>query len=549
MGYLIRGRIPEEQKNPINRTLIRLYRPLLVRVLAHPRIVLGGALLILLATTIPVMRIGGEFMPPLDEGDLLYMPSALPGISAGKVTQLLQQTNRLIKTVPEVASVFGKAGRAETATDPAPLEMFETTIQFKPRDQWRPGMTPEKLVEELDRIVRVPGLANIWVPPIRNRIDMLATGIKSPVGVKVAGTDLQQVDRLAAAVERAVKAVPGVTSAFAERLSGGRYIDVKIDRDAAGRYGLNIADVQSVVSAAIGGDNIGETVEGLQRFPINLRYPRELRDSVEKLRDLPVLTERGAQIRLGDVAEIRITDGPPMLKSENARLSGWVYIDLHGRDLSSAVRDMQEAVAREVTLPAGYSISWSGQFEYLERAKQKLKIVVPATLVIIFVLLYLTFRRIGDALIIMGTLPFALVGGFWLMYLLGYNMSVASAVGFIALGGVAAEIGVVMLVYLNQALATRTADHRLNDEQELVQAIVEGAALRVRPIAMTVAVIIAGLLPIMWGSGTGSEIMRRIASPMVGGMITAPLLSMLVLPAAYQLLLRRRLANSRITTQ
>ena len=548
MGYLIRGRIPEEQKNPINRTLIRLYRPLLVRVLAHPRIVLGGALLILLATTIPVMRIGGEFMPPLDEGDLLYMPSALPGISAGKVTQLLQQTNRLIKTVPEVASVFGKAGRAETATDPAPLEMYETTIQFKPRDQWRAGMTPEKLVEELDRIVRVPGLANIWVPPIRNRIDMLATGIKSPVGVKVAGTDLQQVDRLAAAVERAVKAVPGVTSAFAERLSGGRYIDVKIDRDAAGRYGLNIADVQSVVSAAIGGDNIGETVEGLQRFPINLRYPRELRDSVEKLRDLPVLTERGAQIRLGDVAEIRITDGPPMLKSENARLSGWVYIDLHGRDLSSAVRDMQAAVARAVKLPAGYSISWSGQFEYLERAKQKLKIVVPATLVIIFVLLYLTFRRIGDVLIIMGTLPFALVGGFWLMYLLGYNMSVASAVGFIALGGVAAEIGVVMLVYLNQALATRAADHRLNDEQDLVQAIVEGAALRVRPIAMTVAVIIAGLLPIMWGSGTGSEIMRRIASPMVGGMITAPLLSMLVLPAAYQLLLRRRLADSRIAT-
>jgi Cu(I)/Ag(I) efflux system membrane protein CusA/SilA len=547
MGYLIRGRIPEEQSNPINRTLIRLYRPLLVRVLAHPRIVLGGALLILLATAIPVMRIGGEFMPPLDEGDLLYMPSALPGISAGKITQLLQQTNRLIKTVPEVASVFGKAGRAETATDPAPLEMFETTIQFKPRDQWRPGMTPDKLVEELDRIVRVPGLANIWVPPIRNRIDMLATGIKSPVGVKVAGTDLQQVDRLAAAVERAVRAVPGVTSAFAERLSGGRYIDVKIDRDAAGRYGLNIADVQGVVSAAIGGDNIGETVEGLQRFPINLRYPRELRDSVEKLRDLPVLTERGAQIRLGDVAEIRITDGPPMLKSENARLSGWVYIDLHGRDLSSAVRDMQAAVAREVTLPAGYSLSWSGQFEYLERAKQKLKIVVPATLVIIFVLLYLTFRRIGDALIIMGTLPFALVGGFWLMYLLGYNMSVASAVGFIALGGVAAEIGVVMLVYLNQALATRAADHRLNDEQDLVQGILEGAALRVRPIAMTVAVIIAGLLPIMWGSGTGSEIMRRIASPMVGGMITAPLLSMLVLPAAYQLLLRRRRAESRST--
>jgi Cu(I)/Ag(I) efflux system membrane protein CusA/SilA len=509
-------------------------------VLAYPKVVLAIAGVILLATAWPLLRIGGEFMPPLDEGDLLYMPSALPGISAGKVSQLLQQTDRLIKTVPEVASVFGKAGRAETATDPAPLEMFETTIQFKPRDQWRAGMTPDKLVQELDSIVKVPGLSNIWVPPIRNRIDMLATGIKSPVGVKVAGTDLHEVDRLAAAVERVVRDIPGVTSAFAERLTGGRYIDVKIDRDAAGRYGLNIADVQSVVAAAIGGDNIGETVEGLQRFPINLRYPRELRDSVEKLRDLPVLTERGAQIRLGDVATIKITDGPPMLKSENARLSGWVYIDLHGRDLSSAVREMQRAVARAVKLPPGYSISWSGQFEYLERATQKLKIVVPATLVIIFVLLYLTFRRFADALLIMATLPFALVGGFWLMYLLGYNMSVAAAVGFIALGGVAAEIGVVMLVYLNQAVATRRAAGRLSSESEFVAAIVEGAALRVRPIAMTVAVIIAGLLPIMWGSGTGSEVMRRIASPMVGGMITAPLLSMLVVPAAYLLVLRMR---------
>jgi Cu(I)/Ag(I) efflux system membrane protein CusA/SilA len=388
--------------------------------------------------------------------------------------------------------------------------------------------------------VQVPGLSNIWVPPIRNRIDMLATGIKSPVGVKVAGTNLLEVDRLAAAIERVVKQVPGVTSAFAERLSGGRYIDVKIDRDSAGRYGLNIADVQSVVTAAIGGDTIGETVEGLQRFPINVRYPREVRASVQQLRDLPMLTERGAEIRLGDVAAIGISDGPPMLKSENARLSGWVYIDLRGRDLSSAVRDMQQAVAKNIRLPAGYSISWSGQFEYLARATAKLKIVVPTTLAIIFVLLYVTFRRVGEAALIMATLPFALVGGFWLMFLLGYNMSVASAVGFIALGGVAAEIGVVMLIYLNHAIAAHAAAGGLRSEEELVHAIIEGAALRVRPIAMTVAVIIAGLLPIMWGSGTGSEIMRRIASPMMGGMITAPLLSMFVIPAAYRLMRTRR---------
>ena len=545
MGYLIRGRIPREHSNPINRGLIRLYQPLLRRVLAYPKTLLLAALLIVLATAYPVTHIGGEFMPPLDEGDLLYMPSALPGISAGKVTQLLQQTDRLIKTVPEVASVFGKVGRAETATDPAPLEMFETTIQFKPRRQWRAGMTPDKLVQELDRVVQVPGLTNIWVPPIRNRIDMLATGIKSPVGVKIAGTDLQVIDHLARQVESAVRPVPGVTSAFAERLTGGRYVDLDIDRERASRYGLNISDVQSIVSAAIGGDDIGETVEGLQRFPINVRYPREVRDSLQGLRDLPVLTERGAQIRLGDVANIRIADGPSMLKSENARLSGWVYVDVRGRALSTAVRDMQQAVARQVTLPAGYSVSWSGQFEYLERATERLKIVVPATLAIIFVLLYLTFRRTSDAALIMAMLPCALVGGFWLMFLLGYNMSIASAVGFIALGGVAAEIGVVMLVYLNQGLAARAAAGRLNGERDLLEAIIEGAALRVRPIAMTVAVIIAGLLPIMWGSGTGSEVMRRIAAPMVGGMITAPLISMFVVPAAYRLIRAKHLRATR----
>jgi Cu(I)/Ag(I) efflux system membrane protein CusA/SilA len=546
MGYLIRGRIPDERSNPINRGLTALYHPLLARVLSFPKTVLAVALVILLATAYPATHIGGEFLPPLDEGDLLYMPSALPGISAGKVAELLQQTDRLIRTVPEVATVFGKAGRADTATDPAPLEMFETTIQFKPQDQWRPGMTPDKLVEELDRIVRVPGLTNVWVPPIRNRIDMLATGIKTPVGVKVAGTNLQEIDRVAGEVERAVKNVPGVTSAFAERLTGGRYIDVDINRARADRYGLNIADVQAIVSSAIGGDNIGQTIEGLERFPISVRYPREIRDSVQKLRDLSVLTDRGAQIRLGDVADIRVSDGPPMLKSENARLSSWVYIDLHGRALSSAVRDMQQAVAQQVRLPAGFSLSWSGQFEFLARATAKLKIVVPATLVIIFVLLYLTFRRFSEAALIMATLPFALVGGFWLMFLLSYNMSIASAVGFIALGGVAAEIGVVMVIYLDQAVAARAAQGRLNGEQDLIQAIIEGAALRVRPIAMTVAVIIAGLLPIMWGSGTGSEIMRRIASPMVGGMITAPILSMIVVPVVYMLMRRRALARLKI---
>jgi copper/silver efflux system protein len=542
MGYLIRGRIPQEQKNPLNRFLIALYRPLLDLVLRFPKVTLLAAALVAAITIWPMTRLGGEFMPPLDEGDLLYMPSALPGLGAGKVSELLQQTDRLIKTVPEVQSVFGKAGRAESATDPAPLEMFETTIQFKPRDQWRAGMTTDKLVAELDRTVKVPGLSNIWVPPIRNRIDMLATGIKSPVGVKVAGVDLHEIDRISLAVERSVKQVAGVSSALAERLNGGRYIDVHIDRDAAARYGLNIADVQSIVSAAIGGDNIGETVEGLQRFPINVRYPREVRDSVEKLRQLPVLTERGAQIRLGDVATIRINDGPPMLKSENARLSGWVYVDIRGRDLSSAVKDMQRAVARDVKLPPGYSISWSGQFEYLERATAKLKIVVPATLMIIFVLLYLTFKRIDEAALIMATLPFALAGGVWLLWLLGHNLSVASGVGFIALAGVSAEFGVIMLLYLKHAWEERLANGN-GSAADLLDAIREGAVLRVRPKAMTVAVIIAGLVPIMLGSGTGSEVMQRIAAPMVGGMITAPLLSMFVVPAVYLLLRRRQLRH------
>ncbi len=537
MGYMIRGRIPAEHANPLNRALIAGYRPLLEGVLRAPRTTLAVAAALLASTWWPLQNIGAEFMPALDEGDLLYMPTALPGLSAGKASELLQQTDRLIKTVPEVATVFGKAGRAETATDPAPLEMFETTIRLKPRTEWRPGLTPEALIEELDRAVQVPGLSNVWVPPIRNRIDMLATGIKSPVGIKVAGASLEHIDRVTSAIERAVAAVPGVTSAFAERLTGGRYIDVNIDRDAAARFGLNVADVQSVVSSAIGGENVGETVEGLARFPINVRYPREIRDSVENVRRLPIVTENGAEIVLSDVAKIEIVDGPPMLKSENARLSGWVYVDVRGRDLRSAVRDMQQAVAAAVELPPGYSLSWAGQFEYLERATARLKVVVPLTLAIIFVLLYLTFRRSDEALLIMATLPFALIGGIWLLYFLDYNLSVAGAVGFIALAGVAAEFGVVMLLYLRHAWDARAAAGRAS-RGDLLDAIRAGAVLRVRPKAMTVAVILAGLFPIMWGGGTGSEVMRRIAAPMVGGMITAPLLSMFVIPAAY-LLLRR----------
>ena len=540
MGLLIRGRIPHENANPINRVLIRLYRPVLEATLRRPWVAIGLAVVALAASAIPLSRLGGEFMPPLDEGDLLYMPTALPGISAEKASELLQQTDRLIKTVPEVQTVFGKSGRADSATDPAPLEMFETTIQFKPRSEWRPGMTPEKLVDELDRTVKVPGLSNVWVPPIRNRLDMLSTGIKTPVGVKISGPDLGQIDKVATQIEAAVKTVPGVTSALAERLNGGRYIDVDIDRLAAARYGLAVADIQSIVSTAVGGENVGEVIAGRERFPINVRYPREIRDSLEKLRELPVVTERGAQIQLADVAHITIADGPPMIRSENARLAGYVYVDIRDTDLHSAVQAMQRAVAQKVTLPAGYSIAWSGQFEYLERAAAKLRTVIPVTLVVIFVLLFLTFNSVGDALLLMSTVPFALIGGFWFIWMLGHAVSVATAVGFIALAGVAAEFGVVMLLYLKGALNRRLDAGEPLTETLLLDAIREGAVQRVRPKAMTVAVVLAGLIPIMVGHGVGSEVMQRIAAPMVGGMITAPILSMLVIPAAWFLLQRRR---------
>ena len=535
MGYWIRGRIPDEHANPLSRGLIRLYRPCLDAALRSPRLTLAIAGIVLVATLWPISQLGGEFLPPLDEGDVLYMPTALPGLSAGKAAQILQQTDKMIRSVPEVATVFGKIGRADTATDPAPLEMVETTIRFKPPDQWRAGMTTEKLIDELDRAVRVPGLTNLFVPPIRNRLDMLATGIKSPIGIKIGGNDLATIDTVAAQIEQLAKTVPGVSSALAERLTGGRYVNIDIDRAAAARYGLNIADVQSVVSTAIGGETIGETIEGRQRFPISVRYPRELRDNVQRLRNLPVLTPAGAQIALGTVVHIEVADGPPMIKSENARLSGWIYVDVHGRDIASVVRDLRARVSR-LMLPAGVSIGWSGQFEYFEHAMARLKVVVPATLLIIFVLLYVTFGRVDEALLILLSVPFALVGGFWLMYFLGHAMSIATAVGFIALAGVSAEFGVIMLLYLKHAWERRLAAGEPANLDTLRTAIQDGAVQRVRPKAMTVAVILAGLLPIILGHGTGSEIMQRIAAPMVGGMITAPLLSMLVIPVVYRLM-------------
>jgi Cu(I)/Ag(I) efflux system membrane protein CusA/SilA len=529
MGWLIWGRIPSEDSNPINRFLTRIYRPALDWVLAKPKAALLIAVLVFASSLWPITQTGGEFMPQMNEGDLLYMPSALPGISTAKASMLLQQTDRLIKTVPEVESVFGKAGRADSATDPAPLEMFETTIRFKPKSQWRSGMTQAKLIDELDKTVKVPGLANFWIPPIRNRIDMLATGIKSPIGIKVSGANLDDIDRTARQIEAVAKTVPGISSALAERLSGGRYIDVAINRAAAARYSLNVADVQAVVSGAIGGEGVGQTVEGLARYPISVRYPREIRDSVDDIINLPVLTPSRQQITLGTVADVHISNGPPMLRSENGRPATWVYIDGRGRALTEIVGDLQRAVTQKVKLPPGISIAYTGQFEFLERATQRLKLVVPATLLIIFALLYATFRRWDEAALIMATLPFALTGGVWLLYLLGFNQSVATGVGFIALAGVSAEFGVVMLIYLKSALA---------ENSDVEAAVRAGALLRVRPKAMTVAVILAGLLPILIGTGAGSEVMSRIAAPMIGGMLTAPLLSMLIIPAAY-LLMRR----------
>ena len=543
MGYFIRGHITPEHKNPINRILIVLYRPVINMVLRAPATVLLVAFILVVVGMWPVTKIGSEFMPDLDEGDLMYMPTTFPGVSIGKAQQLLQQTDRLIRTVPEVRRVFGKVGRADTATDPAPLTMIETTIQLKPRKEWRAGMTLEKLKQELNQLIRFPGLTNAWVMPIKTRIDMLATGIKTPVGIKVAGPDLNVIQDIGKRVEEVVQKVPGTVSAYSERVAGGRYITVDIDRVSASRFGLNISDVQEVVRTAVGGMNVAQSVEGLERYPINVRYPRDVRNSLDKLRNLPIVTPQGARIALGEVAAIKVEMGPAMIKSENARPNGWTFVDIEGRDLGSYVAEAQQRVAREVKLPSGYSISWSGQYEYLVRAKERLSIVVPFTLVIIVLLLYLNFRNIIEVLIILGTLPLALVGGFWLLYLLGYNMSVAVGVGFIALAGVAVEIGVVMLVYLNQALKNHVSQagrvHSISIV-ELREAVIEGALLRVRPIMMTVAAIIAGLLPIMLGSGTGSEVMRRIAAPMVGGMVSATLLTLVVIPAAFMVWKRRQ---------
>ncbi|MGF1759565.1 efflux RND transporter permease subunit [Photobacterium sagamiensis] len=539
MGYFIRGKILPEHKNPINRSLVALYRPMLNTSMRYPKTVLLLAAVLLGSAYYPLQKMGSEFIPPLDEGDLMYMPTTFPGISIGKARELLQQTNKLIKTVPEVETAWGKIGRADTATDPAPLTMIETFIQLKPKSEWREGLTSESLRKELDSLIQFPGITNAWVMPIKTRIDMLATGIKTPIGIKIAGPELKQIEAIGAQLEPILNGVEGTTSVYAERVAGGRYVTIDIKRRQAARYGLNIQDIQQVISTAVGGMNVGETIEGLERYPINVRYPQAYRDSLDKLQNLPLVTPNGARIALADVADIRFEDGPPMIKTENARPNGWVFVDIGGRDLGSYVQDAQQVVAEQLDMPAGYSLVWSGQYEYMERAKERLRVVTPATLAIIMLLLYLSFRRVGEVLVIMATLPLALVGGLWLMHVLGFNFSIAVGVGFIALSGVAVEIGVIMLVYLNQAWHYKLLDAKGKGQEvtgnDLSDAIKEGAGLRVRPVLMTVVTVIAGLVPIMYGSGTGSEVMQRIAAPMIGGMVSALLLTLVVLPAVFKL--------------
>ena len=537
MGYFVRGKVLAEHKNPVNRFLTFLYMPTLKTVLRFPKLTMLVAVIVLGIGLWPIDKIGSEFIPPLDEGDLMYMPTTYAGISIGKARELLQQTNKLIKTVPEVETVFGKVGRADTATDPAPLTMIETFIQLKPQDQWREGMTTQDLIKEFDAVVNLPGLTNAWVMPIKTRIDMLATGIKTPVGIKIGGPDLMEIQKIGQQIETILSDVEGTASVYSERVAGGRYVKVDIQRERAARYGLNIADVQQVVSSAIGGMNVTQSVERLERYPVNIRYPQSYRSSPESLSLLPIVTPQGKRIALADVADVYIEDGPPGIKSENARLNGWVYVDIDGVDIGSYVVAAQQVVSEELVLPAGYSITWSGQYEYMMRAKEKLTYVVPLTLAIIVILLYLNFRNFIEVAIIMGTLPLSMVGSIWLMYLEGYNFSVAVGVGFIALAGVAVEIGVIMLVYLNheyQALIDKCKMDGIKPTVGmLTEAVLHGAGLRVRPVMMTTATIIFGLLPVLYGSGTGSEVMSRIAAPMVGGMVSAILLTLLILPAIY----------------
>jgi Cu(I)/Ag(I) efflux system membrane protein CusA/SilA len=540
MGYFIRGKILSEHKNPVNRLLSAIYLPALKTVLHYPKTTLLAALIMIGVGLYPLDKIGSEFIPPLDEGDLMYMPTTYPGISIGQARQLLQQTDKLIYTVPEVESVLGKVGRAETATDPAPLTMIESFIQLKPKDQWREGVTTESLKQELDALVKLPGVTNAWVMPIKTRIDMLATGIKTPVGIKISGPSLTEIQKIGQQIETILADVRGTASVYSERVAGGRYIKIDIQRGKAARFGLNISDIQQVIATAIGGMNVTQTVEGLERYPVNIRYPQDYRNSPEQLALLPIITPNGQRIPLGDVANIFIEDGPPGIKSENARLIGWSFIDItNDTDIGHYVENAQKILRDQLVLPAGYSIAWAGQYEYMQRAKEKLTYVVPLTLAIIIILLYLNFRNMIEVAMIMGTLPLAMVGSIWLMYLEGYNFSVAVGVGFIALAGVAVEIGVIMLVYLNQAYQAMLAEHKAQgipvDKSSIFDVVIEGAGKRVRPVMMTAAAIVVGLLPILYGTGTGSEVMSRIAAPMVGGMLSAVILTLFVLPTLFYL--------------
>jgi Cu(I)/Ag(I) efflux system membrane protein CusA/SilA len=536
MGYLIRGKILPEKKNPVNRFLIWIYHPIIKLVLKAKTLVLLLAVVVLAVTYIPWKRIGSEFMPPLNEGDLLYMPTTLPGISITKAKELLQQTDRIIAAFPEVHHVFGKIGRAETATDPAPLSMIETTIMLKPESEWREGMTMEKLVDELNNAIQFPGLTNAWTMPIKTRVDMLSTGIKTPVGIKLMGEDLQVLSDIGEKVEAVIREVPGTLSAYSERVTGGNFLDFKIKREEAARYGLTVGDVQDIIMTAVGGMNVTQTVEGLERYPVNMRYGSELRDTPEKLRRILVPTPLGAHVPMTQLADIRIVKGPPAIKSENARNNAWIYVDLRGVDVGTYVKMAQRVVRDKIKLPPGYSLVWSGQYEYMVRAQQRLMIVVPLTLIIIFLLLYFNFKNITESLIVMLSVPFSLTGGLWLMYLLGYDMSVAVGVGFIALAGVATEIGIVLLIYLDLSYKRFRAQHGENFNRKILnQAIEEGSALRVRPIIMTAVAIMAGLMPIMWSHGTGSQVMKRIAAPMVGGMVSATILTLIVVPVIYAL--------------